>query len=519
MSHLAPVLMLQGTASDVGKSLLVTALCRAFAREGRRVAPFKAQNMSLNAYVTPGGEEIGSAQGYQAEAAGVVPSAQMNPLLIKPMPGAAAQLIVGGRAAGPYDYRRVRSARGEHASLVAASLLALRQQHDLVIAEGAGSCAEINLREWDLANMHVAELSDAAVLLVGDIDKGGVYASLLGTLALLSDADRRHVRGFLINKFRGDPAGLAPANTELETRSGLPLLGVVPFLRAHGLPEEDGASLEAAGRAPRGGVDDVEIAVVRTPALSNFDELRALADEPGVVLRYIDNARDAHGADLVVLAGSRATKADLAWLRERGFEHALRARAQRGELTLGICGGCQMLAERIDDPDGVEGPAGSEPGLGLLPIVVRFEREKRTARVTGRGTHPLLGQAPLEGYFIHHGRAEPARRGVTPLLTLDGGERDGAAQGAVLGTMVHGLFEAPAARSSAVAWLRQQRRGGARSSLREGATEAGSRTITAAAPAPPVTAREARVAAYDALADHVCGALDMARLRAMVPLS
>jgi adenosylcobyric acid synthase len=496
--RLAPVLMLQGTASDVGKSLLVTALCRAFAREGRRVAPFKAQNMSLNAYVTPAGEEIGSAQGFQAEAAGVVPTALMNPLLVKPMPGGEAQLIVGGRAAGRYDYRRVRGEREAHAALIAESLRTLRSEHDLIIAEGAGSCAEINLRAWDLANMHVAELCDAAVLLVGDIDRGGVYASLLGTVGVLSESDRRFVRGFVINKFRGDPAGLAPANAELTQRSGLPLLGVVPFLAGHGLPEEDGASLGQAGSVPRAGRHQVEIAVPRTPALSNFDELRALADEPGVVLRYIDNAREVHGADLVILAGSRATRSDLGWLREHGFDVALRERAARGEPIVGLCGGCQALAESIHDEQGVEGAPGVTPGLGLLPITVHFEHEKRVSRVSGVGRHPLLGAGPLEGYLMHHGRVRPAREGVLPALVLDGGEPDGAQAGSVLGSMVHGLLDHAGTRHALLRWLRP---GGPW----QAATVSG---------APPNTPREAM---YDALADHVSAALDMDRVRAMVP--
>ncbi|MCB9657888.1 MAG: cobyric acid synthase [Polyangiales bacterium] len=500
--------MLQGTASDVGKSLLATALCRAFAREGRHVAPFKAQNMSLNAYVTPAGEEIGSAQGFQAEAAGVVPSALMNPLLIKPMPGGTAQLIVAGRAAGAYDYTRVRSAREEHAALVARSLTTLRETHDLVIAEGAGSCAEINLRAWDLANMHVAQLSDAAVLLVGDIDKGGVYASLLGALSLLSDADRRHVRGFIINKFRGDPSGLRLANDELERRSGLPLLGVVPHLASHGLPEEDAASLDSAGTTRRGTMEELELAVVRTPALSNFDELRALADEPGVLLRFIDNPREVHGADLVILAGSRATLSDLRWLRERGFDRALALRAVRGEPVLGVCGGCQMLAERIHDHAGVEASGGSTEGLGLLPLEVHFAPEKRLARVEARSEHPLLRGPLLSGYFMHHGRAVPTHERVAPLLWITGGpegERDGAVAGSVLGTMMHGLFEAPEVRRRVVHHLR---------SLRGEEPTAG---VTSASADEGTPLRHPRDRVYDALAAQVCAALDMPRLRAMVP--
>jgi adenosylcobyric acid synthase len=439
---LAPVLMIQGTASSVGKSTLVAGLCRLFSRRGVRVAPFKAQNMSNNAAVCPGGGEIGRAQYAQAIAAGITPTVHMNPILLKPQ-GNACQVVVRGNVAGVHTAAEYfGTPRRDLWSAVADALDRLRSEFDLIVAEGAGSPAEINLRERDLVNMAVALHAQADVLLVGDIDRGGVFASLLGTWAWLQPEERALVRGFVLNKFRGDPELLSPAPALLEQRTGVPVLGVIPYLEDLLVPEEDAASL-----APRYTSSAcVEIAVVRLPHLANFDEFAQLAAEPNVAVRYITHPEELRAPDLVILPGTKATIPDLSWLTERGLAGRIRWLAQHGTPVLGICGGYQILGRHVRDPLEAESERISEAGLGLLPVESELTGVKRLVQTSGRvrndvdGFWSCLSGTRVEGYEIHMGRTETS--GGTPLLDLEHGP-DGAvsADGIVAGTYLHGLFQ------------------------------------------------------------------------------
>jgi adenosylcobyric acid synthase len=427
-----PALMVQGTSSWAGKSLVATALCRHFARRGVRVAPFKAQNMSNNARVVAGGE-IGTAQYLQALAAQAEPEVRMNPVLLKPEAETRSQVVLHGVAdpeLGAVPWR-------ERADLlwpaVAGSLRSLLDEYELVVLEGAGSPAEINLAECDMTNLRAAEAADAGVLMVCDIDRGGAFAHLYGTWALMEPVHRERIGGFVLNKFRGDPSLLPPAPERLQELTGVPLAGVVPYLR-HALPDEDGVALPAA--PPDEGRPRVD--VVLYPTASNLDELKPL--ERVADLRFCCQAGELRGAELVVLPGSKHVAADLAWLRERGFELALREHVARGGRLLGICGGMQMLGRELRDPAGVDGGA---EGLGLLPLVTTFEAEKLTSRVQARfapsldGPWAALAGLPFDGYEIRHGRttASDGAEALEPEL--------GWAAGPVLGISPHGLFEQP----------------------------------------------------------------------------
>jgi adenosylcobyric acid synthase len=424
-------LMIQGTSSWAGKSLLTTALCRLFARRGARVAPFKAQNMSNNARVVAGGE-IGAAQYLQALAAGVEPEVRMNPVLIKPEGDDRSQVIINGvvdhrlsRTPWPARQRRMWPAMRD-------ALHSLLAEFELVVIEGAGSPAEINLREFDLANMRVAAAAEAPVVLVADISRGGAFAHLYGTWALLAEEERGRMIGFVLNKFRGDPALLSPGPALVEELTGVPTLGVLPWLE-HDLPDEDGAGQPAARPArPR-------IAIVRYPTASNLDEFRLLEQVAQVV--WAGGPHDLAGAELVVLPGAKHVAGDLKWLRRSGLDRAIEARAAASQPVLGICGGLQMLGERIEDPADVDG-AGE--GLGLLPIVSAFEREKRTRRTDTcfaalAPPWQALSGLPVSGYEIRHGRTVVTRSLVEALP--DG---LGFARGSLLGVYLHGLLEDPA---------------------------------------------------------------------------
>lgn len=454
----APVLMVQGTGSSVGKSTLVAGLCRVFRRRGLRVAPFKAQNMSNNAAVCADGGEIGRAQYAQAMAAGLEPTVDMNPILLKPQPG-GCQVVVRGQAIG------VRTAaeffgpyRDDLWPVVAESLDRLRRSFELVIAEGAGSPAEINLRDRDLVNMRVALHTRAEVLLVADIDRGGAFAALLGTWEWLTPAERTLVRGFILNKFRGDADLLAPAPDLLEQRTGVPVIGVVPYLEDLALPDED-----AAGLGERWTADArVEIAVVRFPHLSNFDEFGPLSREPGVQVRYVDRPEQVRAPDLVVLPGTKATIPDLAWLRERGLAARIAWLADHGTPVLGICGGYQMLGRWVSDPLGLESACAESVGLGYFDFGTVLARDKRLVRARGAvcdglpGLWGALGGAAVEGYEIHNGRSDPLPSAA--FLDLANG-RDGGvtATGTIAGTYIHGLFEHPAPRERLVRALATRR--------------------------------------------------------------
>ena len=427
------VLMVQGTASSVGKSVLVTALCRILRQDGLRVAPFKAQNMSNNSYVTSTGGEIGRAQVNQAEAAGIEPETDMNPILLKPEGDARSQVVVRGKVWRRLSAREYHAAKAELLGVVAESLARLRAAYDVVVIEGAGSPAEINLRASDIVNMAVARLADAPVLLVADIDRGGVFAALLGTLQLLEPDERARVRGLLINRFRGDAALLAPGLRELEARAGCPVLGVVPYLPALHLPEEDSQALDAAPPLPAplpppvgegAGVGGIDIAVLRLPRIANFDDFGPLAAEPGVRLRYVERPAALGVPDLVVLPGSKSTLADLAWLRASGLGPAVLRLAAAGVPVLGICGGFQLLGRRLCDPDGLDGAPGEAAGLGLLAVETVFRGQKTTRPVTGRvvargdGVFGALHGQLFSGYEIHVGRTTSA---LAPFAVLAGG--------------------------------------------------------------------------------------------------
>jgi len=426
-------LMVCGTSSWAGKSLLTTALCRHFARRGVRVAPFKGQNMSNNARVVAGGE-IGVAQALQARAAGIRPDVRMNPVLVKPEGPSRSQVVLRGRVDAELSRRAWRERPSALWPHVAAALHELLEEFGLVICEGAGSPAEINLLSTDLANMRVAREAGAPVLLVCDIGRGGAFAHLYGTWALLEPADRARVRGFVLNGFRGDPGLLSPGPERLEALTGVPVLGVVPRL-AHGLPDEDGAAepTEPAGTgAPR-------VAVIRYPAASNLDEFKALEQVARVV--WARAPRDLDGAELVVLPGSKHVATDLAWLRSQGLDGALAGRAAAGGRVVGLCGGLQMLGAAVQDDGGVEG--GSAVGLGLLPLRSIFAAEKTVRRTRARFAPLAEPWAPLSGrevagYEIHHG----ATAACGPALeALPRGL--GWASGPVLGVYLHGLLEDP----------------------------------------------------------------------------
>jgi adenosylcobyric acid synthase len=460
--------MVQGTASHVGKSTLVTAICRILRQDGWRVAPFKAQNMALNSFVAAEGGEIGRAQALQAEAAGLDPSIDMNPILLKPEADAHSQVIVNGRsigsmAAGEYQRRKL-----ELWPMVTAALDRLRGTYEIVVAEGAGSPAEINLQHADLANMRIARHAQGPVLLVGDIDRGGVFASLLGTLELLEPGDKSLVHGFAINKFRGDPAILAPGLDFLVERTGIPMLGVIPHLKDLDLPEEDSLAFdEVVDRPARS--DLLDIAVIRLPRIANFDEFAPLAAEPAVRLRYVDRAADLGTPDFTILPGTKTTMADLAWLRASGLANRLISLAELGVPILGICGGYQMLGRRILDPHGSESSTPVADGLDLLPIDTTFATEKRTVRVRGKlfRSSALFASAwrdEIVAYEIHmgesldHGGSHPfagiEERSGAEVMELDGAV---SADGLLMGTYLHGLFENDAVRHALIDGLLARR--------------------------------------------------------------
>ncbi len=442
----ARVLMVQGCTSDAGKSTLVAALCRWLHRRGARVAPFKPQNMALNAAVTADGGEIGRAQAVQAQACGLAPRTDFNPVLLKPSSDKGAQVILHGHAIGQmdavgyHDYKRVamEAVLASHARLV--------ERFDVVVVEGAGSPAEINLRANDIANMGYAEAVDCPVLLVADIDRGGVFAHLVGTLALLSDSERARVRGFVINRFRGDIALLQPGLDWLERETGKPVLGVLPWL--HGL------HLEAEDALPRDREDKpgatLRLVVPVLPRISNHTDFDALRAHPQVDLRFVGPGEAPPACDLIVLPGSKATRADLAWLRAHGWDAAIARHLRYGGKLVGICGGLQMLGRAVHDPEGIEGEAGSSEALGWLDFETTLLPGKQLRNVSG---HLSIEGVPVRGYEIHCGASHgPALS--RPLAVLADGRGDGAISddGRILGSYLHGLFDEPAALGALLRW-------------------------------------------------------------------
>ena len=428
-------LLVAGTTSDAGKSVVTAGLCRWLAREGVKVAPFKAQNMSLNSAVTADGAEIGRAQAVQAAAALVAPEAAMNPVLLKPGSDQTSQVVVLGRPWADVSAMSYRQHKPALLDISLQCLADLRSRYDVVVCEGAGSPAEINLRATDIANMGLARAAQLPVLVVGDINPGGVFAALFGTLALLSPQDQALVCGFVVNKFRGDVALLEPGLAMLERLTGRRTYGVLPWTEGLELDVEDSLGLTAAvAPVPPLGGDVLRVSVVRLPRLSNWTDVDALRSEPGLLVRFATTPEELADADLVVLPGTRATVADLAWLRRRGLDVELARRAADGRPVLGICGGYQMLGTVVEDD--VESRAGTVQGLGLLPVRTSFGRDKVLGRPTGAyGPHPVT-----TAYEIHHG-----------VITVDGGEPvfapgEGCRVGAVLGTVWHGALESDGAR-------------------------------------------------------------------------
>jgi adenosylcobyric acid synthase len=443
-------LLVCGTHSDAGKSVVAAGICRWLHRQGVRAAPFKAQNMALNSVVTPDGAEIGRAQAVQAAACGLEPEAAMNPVLIKPSGARHSQVVVMGKPYADADARSYQQLKRELRPVVAEALADLRERFDVVVCEGAGSPAEINLRDGDLTNLGLARDAGLPVLVVADIDRGGVFASLLGTLALLDPDDQAHVAGFLINKFRGDEGILAPGLSDLEERTGRPTLGVLPHVEDLWMDAEDSLALDARAPEAATAADTLDVAVLRLRWISNFTDLDALATEPGVRVRYTRSAADVERADLVVIPGTKATVEDLERLRAAGLDRALAARAAAGAPILGVCGGYQLLGERIVDE--VESARGAVAGLGLLPVATVFAREKLLRRRAGACAWLGTGAG---GYEIRHGRV--SRAGGEPLLAADDGEPDGCRAGTVLGTSWHGALEHDAFRRALLGWVADRR--------------------------------------------------------------
>ncbi len=453
----ARAIMVLGTSSHVGKSLMVTALCRIFGQQGHRVAPFKSQNMSLNSAVTPEGLEIGRAQALQAEAAGIAASVHMNPILIKPSGESSSQVVVRGKIWGSVTARDYHQRRVEELMpVVRESYEELASRHDIIILEGAGSPAEINLKQHDIVNMRMAEMADAACLLVGDIDRGGVFASLLGTLELLETKERDRVRGFAINKFRGDIALLTPGVHMMEQRVHKPCIGVVPYLPSLNLDEEDSLGLPLSSPAVWAHAqvfDDsparpLRIAALAPPFFSNFTDFDSLQAEPSVSLLFCTSPAAVAQADVVLLPGTKQTVDDLLWMRSAGLDSAIQRYARKG-LVVGICGGMQMLGTTITDPSGVE-HQGTVAGLGLLPIRTTMQPEKITRTASGTLVQPCLFGQPvrqngLSGYEIHVGRTiyETGSSRFAALSANDTSIQDGCitSDTRIFGTYLHGIFD------------------------------------------------------------------------------
>ena len=430
----ARCIMVQGTMSGAGKSLVCAALCRIFAQDGYRVAPFKSQNMALNSFVTRDGLEMGRAQVVQAQAAGIEPDVRMNPILLKPSSDVGSQVIVNGEVRGQMraaDYFRYKKSLVPE---IMAAYDSLAEDVDIIVIEGAGSPAEINLKSEDIVNMGLAKLVDAPVVLVGDIDRGGVFAQLYGTVALLEAEERARICGLLINKFRGDVEILRPGLAMLEEKTHLPVLGVVPYLRVD-IEDEDSLS-DRLGETQA--VRALDIAIVRLPHVSNFTDFMPLEQDSRLGVRYVDSVRRLGTPDLVILPGTKNTIDDLLWLRQCGLETAIQKLAASGAPVLGVCGGYQMLGEQLDDPLGTEsGRAQTVRGLGLLPVRTTFGAEKRRAQVAATATAPFDG-VQLTGYEIHTGRSEVAG---APFCTRADGSAEGCVCGEVFGTYLHGLFD------------------------------------------------------------------------------
>lgn len=465
---MAKPIMIQGTMSGVGKSLITAGLCRVFKQDGYRTAPFKSQNMALNSYITSEGLEIGRAQAVQAQAAGIAPSAAMNPVLLKPTSDVGSQVIVNGQAIGTMSAKEYFAYKQELVPVIKKAYQTLDASYDLIVIEGAGSPAEINLKQNDIVNMGLAEMVDAPVLLTGDIDRGGVFAQLLGTLLLLEKEERARVKGLIINKFRGDPGILAPGVRLLEQKSGLPVVGTLPYTQLD-IEEEDSLTSRFTCTDRKNPAQAVDIAVIRFPRISNFTDFRVLEAHPQIRLHYVTRAAQLSGADLIVLPGTKNTMGDLRWLRASGLEAALLKCHAQGGVIFGICGGYQMLGQHLADPDGAE-EGGQLRGIGLLALHTVFQKEKVTTRVRGRigtlsGALAALSGLEVAGYEIHMGVTAPydtaAAGHMFSSLEAEGcparKKADGWHQQNVYGTYVHGVFDADGMADALLAALAKKR--------------------------------------------------------------
>ena len=477
-------IMVQGTMSGAGKSLLCAALCRIFAQDGYRVAPFKSQNMALNSFVTRDGLEMGRAQVVQAQAAGVEPDVRMNPILLKPSSDTGSQVIVGGEVRGQMSAAAYFKMKRQLIPEILAAFDSLSEEADIVVIEGAGSPAEINLKADDIVNMGLAKLVDAPVLLAGDIDRGGVFAQLYGTVALLEPEERARIAGLVINKFRGDVDILRPGLAMLEEKTGLPVLGVVPYLHVE-IEDEDSLSERLNARDA---VKPLDVAVIRLPHISNFTDFIPLEQHELLGVRYVQRARELGAPDLVILPGTKNTMEDLLWLRQSGLEAAVRRLAQAQTPVLGVCGGYQMLGQTLDDPAGTEsGKPLSLAGLGLLPTRTVFDAQKRRTQVRAVALGAPFAGARITGYEIHNGRTTVDGE---PFCRLADGMPEGCTGSNVFGTYLHGLFDSGELTQALVKLL----------CARKGISPKETR---------PTSMAEYRQAQFDLLADGVRKALDM----------
>jgi len=496
-------IMIQGTGSGVGKSVIVAALCRIFKQDGYKVAPFKAQNMALNSFVTRNGGEMGRAQVVQAEAAGIEPTVDMNPILIKPTSDVGAQIIVRGKVVGNMSAHYYHNHKPELIQVVSDSFFKLAKEYEIVVIEGAGSPAEVNLRKSDIVNMKMAEIADSPVLLVGDIDKGGVFAWLIGTLELLTEEERKRVKGLIINKFRGDINILKPGLDYLEERSGKDVLGVIPYFKDIWIEEEDSLSLEKARYSFIPEKSKISIEILYLPHISNFTDFDPLEEEEDVCLRYVGRGERIGDPDLLIIPGSKNTIDDLAYLKGTGYEEQILARVRKGTKILGICGGYQMLGKEIRDPYHIESSRGRIEGLGLIDAFTVLEKDKITSQVKAHleKNKFFSSKGKIKGYEIHTGRTNLLKE-VTPFFRIT--ERfsrpvnikDGAIgkEGRVFGTYIHGIFDDHIFRRDFLNYIRK------------------TKGLPSYFPSRKVSIRERKEKEYDKLADIVRRSLDMKKI-------
>jgi adenosylcobyric acid synthase len=492
--------MIQGTASHVGKSVVTAAFCRLFARAGYKVAPFKAQNMSNNSFVTREGGEMGRAQVFQAQAAGVEPHVDMNPILLKPSADITAQVVMLGQPVESMNVKQYHDYQQVAFGAVTQALTRLREQYDLIVIEGAGSPAEINLRHRDIVNMKVAALANAPVFLVGDIERGGVFASLVGTMSLLTPADRKRVRGFIINKFRGDATLLDSGLEFLEKRTGIPTLGVLPYVFGIPVDEEDAVSIPTAQTGKHGTTANVSIGLIHLPHISNATDFAPLARVPDTSVYYIESPQTFGSPNVLIIPGTKSTVADYEWLQAQGLTDCIRDHTANGGWTIGICGGYQMLGREVRDDAAVESRRGVVQGLGLLPVTTHFESRKQLTRAEAVCRIPELNNAKVRGYEIHQGRTEseaPPAFEITRLFNTSTSQPDGAGSSiALFGTYLHGLFDHSDFRTAYLNCLREHK---------------------GLAPLPP-HGYDTRPKDFDQLADWLYDNLDMQRVQEIVGL-